>query len=162
MFKLPRIIGFAGPARVGKDTIAAQFTGFHRLAFANELKRRVAMLFDIGMNELERRKSELRDALVYVGKAGRTFDPMFWVRPVEHAIVEPGHYVITDVRYENEARMIHRHGGVVVYVERAGIDFANDEESATLPIVKAEADIVVQNDATPAWAKEYIIRELSK
>jgi hypothetical protein len=160
--RLPRIIGFAGPARVGKDTIAAEFVGYKRRAFADDLKRRVADALGISADELEHRKQELRPLLVAMGRAARSIDPMFWVRPVQWALTGFGNFVVPDVRYENESRMIHRHGGVVVYVERSGVEFANDEEAATLPTVRAEADLIVQNDATPAWAAQYIIRELTK
>ena len=147
---LPRIIAFAGPAGAGKDAVAAQFPSHKRIAFADELKRRAAIALGTTVDELNRRKGEFRDALVAIGAGARRIDPFVWVKPVEAAIARyPRCWAVTDVRYENEARMIQRHGGCVVYVNRPGITFANSEEAATLPLVQAIADTTINNDSDP-------------
>lgn len=155
---LPRIIGFAGPAKVGKDSVAAHFVrlGYQRLAFADELKRRAAIALSTDVETINARKDELRPALVAIGAGARAIDPLVWVRAVEKQICKPGLFVVCDVRYANEKLMLERHGGAVVYVERDGVDFANDEERRTLPEVRERADMILTNDDPAAAAARVI------
>lgn len=151
---LPRIIAFAGAAKSGKDSVGQHFArlGYQRLAFADELKRRAAVALGTDVETINARKDELRPALVAIGAGARAIDPLIWVRAVERQICRPGLFVVCDLRYENERRMIARHGGAVVYVERNGVDFANDEERRTLPEVRERADMILTNDDPAAAA----------
>lgn len=123
-----RIIAFAGPAGVGKDTvgrIAMEMLGdCKRTYFAKTLK---AMLAVAGMPEpangedkaltIEGFLFSWRDAAQRLGTEwGRVLDPDIWVKIVRKEIeADPySSWVITDCRFENEAAMIREIGGTVV------------------------------------------------
>lgn len=122
------IIGLCGYAKVGKDTIAARLPGFHRAAFADELKNDVEPLAKkLGLDLHYAEDKELfRPVLVEYGRAARKKDPDIWINRL--ARYEQGNVVITDVRYSNEVEFITDNGGIVFRIERAGRGPANGEE----------------------------------
>lgn len=124
-----RLIGLTGFARSGKDHLARAI-GWKRAAFADALKRDVAGMLGLTMEGLEGLKQKLRPLLVEYGKAQRLIDPDYWVKRIQF---DPeADTVITDVRYINEARWVKERGGIVVYVNRPGIEPANDEEANSI------------------------------
>ncbi len=123
------IIGLAGPAGSGKDTVADYLVaqhGFTKLSFAGPLK---AMLKAGGFPEpADRALKEAiidgfdfswREAAQKLGtEFGRGLDPDIWVKVVERGLVardhdNTGRWVISDVRFENEGTMIRKRGGAV-------------------------------------------------
>jgi len=55
----------------------------------------------------------------------RSFDPNFWINQVRERIVtspEQETWVITDCRFDNEARFVRRMNGMVVEIERLGVE----------------------------------------
>lgn len=153
-----RLIGLAGYARVGKDTVGDllhDHYGYERRAFADKLRElawRVRpdigqVVADIGYERAKHALPELRPFLVAVGAGAReilgrdvwldaTLRPpdaqgfhVEWGGPcAQHE--QPT--VVTDVRYVNEARRIVDLGGVVVYIARTRVGPANDEEDRTI------------------------------
>lgn len=157
------IIGFAGPAGVGKDTAAkylVEYYGFERRAFADALKQSVANLFDIPIELVDELKGN-RTATVYLNfgrgtqmnvdlGTARTFRSFlqrygteahrdvfggeFWIKPVLPSM-SPAFYigqkiVISDVRFEEEARAINTCGGYVVQLYgRGGLETAHRSEA---------------------------------
>lgn len=102
---LPRIIAFAGYAQTGKTTLAKAI-GWQRLSFAAVLKTRLAACLGITEETLDKRKHELRPALVAVGMAGRSLDPNIWVRPIENVLATTKRdTVCDDCRFLNEAQI---------------------------------------------------------
>lgn len=115
------IIGLTGAAGSGKDTVADYLVsrhGFTKLAFASGLKD---MLAAIGIYEPPRDKKELvlpgfnfsyRHATQTLGTEwGRKLDDDLWVRILQrriHSLQWSGvtRFVISDVRFENEAAML--------------------------------------------------------
>lgn len=154
------IVGISGYARAGKDTIGEILVrkhGFERRAFADKLREAALALdpivTDFGTS-LPRRLShvvekygwedaksieEVRRTLQRMGtEVGRdTLDPDVWVTALQRTLELDRwggiqkHYVITDVRFENEARWVCRMKGVMVRVERPGVGPANDHISET-------------------------------
>jgi hypothetical protein len=142
------VIGLSGHAQAGKDTVGqylVRYHGFTRLAFADLLKEvlyRVnpvvliatsSCAFDegvedvvqrLGWEEAKKQIPEVRRLLQQLGVAMRFVEPDVWVHPVREAILaSPGRYVITDVRFPNELKMIWAFGNyrcpaVNVLVER--------------------------------------------
>lgn len=132
------LIGFCGAAGAGKTTaactIVGQYPGWHRLSFADPLR---AMLSALGLtaDELTLRKEEPsallggrtpRYAMQTLGTEwGRgQMDAELWMRAAQHKALEllahGLNVVFDDVRFDNEARMIHALGGQVVHVRRPG------------------------------------------
>jgi hypothetical protein len=149
----PQIIGLAGPARVGKDTIAANMPGWTRRAFADELKADLAPLakrLSLDMANPEH-KELLRPLMVEYGRLARKVDPDYWLKRLK--LTGADRIVITDVRYANEVRFIQQQGGNVYLVRRDGYTPANDEERNSLAEIALMPGLpVLDNRSTPADA----------
>lgn len=132
-----KIVAFCGPAGVGKSTAAKYFLdrGYTRISFADPLRRMLAALTDVesGYNE---RKNEprwelcgktVRQALQTLGTEwGRgLIGEDLWLRQFEQQVADHPFksWVLDDCRFDNEAVLIRRLGGVVVRVERPGFEF---------------------------------------
>lgn len=143
------IIGFAGYARVGKNTIANMIStepeaGIRMLqgAFANKLKDEVGQMLEavgINRNVLSNDKERYRNLMVFWGKNRRRQDRDYWVTPVINKYKEAESisgkdllFMVTDVRYMNEVEAILAQGGKVYIVQREFGRPANDEEATTV------------------------------
>lgn len=136
------IIGLSGYAQAGKDSVGrvlVQMYGFERIAFADVLREvlyrlnpvvrhsdgrisRVAKLVDkIGWDQAKQ-WSEVRKLLQRLGtEAGReVLGQDVWVNAALAQIKPGGKYVITDVRFPNEADAIKAAGGEVWRILRRG------------------------------------------
>ena len=161
-------VGIYGPAGVGKDTLAAaliEHFEFERVAFADPV-REMALRIDpyvhtVGMtarlstvvdeegwDQAKRAYSDVRRLLQRLGTEGvREIVPSFWTDLAEDTASSiSGPVVFPDVRFETEAEMVKRNGGVIVQVE-GGTDLeglasfhASEHGMAEWP-----ADIVFQN-----------------
>jgi hypothetical protein len=152
------IIGISGYAKTGKDTLGQVLVekyGFERRAFADKLKEAALALNPIIFTgRVERLSSivarmgwgeakefrEVRQTLQRMGtEMGReAIDPDIWVTAMENTMRRTitgqvtKNYVVTDVRFMNEANwIIHRQHGKVLRIERPGVGPANDHISET-------------------------------
>lgn len=131
-----QLIGIAGRAGAGKDTIADYLVREHRflkLSFAGPLK---AMLAVIDMPEpADRALKEQpvpgfdfswREAAQTLGtEFGRGLDPDIWVKVMEKKLrhfADDARIVFSDVRFENEAAMIRKLCGRVLHVTGRAAD----------------------------------------
>ena len=135
------IIGIAGKAGAGKDTLASlmeENLGFKRVAFAEALKDAAMHTFGLSKHQVEDR--EAKEAVVDCwGMSPRrllqlfgteAMKPVFgediWVRRLKqriNAMEATGLYskfVISDVRFDEEAEAIIKWGGLVIEVLRPG------------------------------------------
>ena len=141
------IIGICGLIGSGKGTVAdilEENHCFDKVSFADTLKNAAATIFRWDRAMLEgdtkdsREKREQVDEwwserlgipdfsprylLQYMGTEvmRNNLHPDIWVLSLERKIIEcgPGDYVIPDVRFPNEIRMIKRNGGKVWHVQR--------------------------------------------
>jgi hypothetical protein len=136
------LIGLCGFAFAGKDTAAANMSGFTRHAFADRLKKDLLHLLDeIGCKLTEpTHKAMARDLLVEWGRTARKFKPDHWITRafddheagIVRDIQDGNRVVITDVRYPNECERVLSEGGVVIMIRRPGIGPANKEEALTI------------------------------
>lgn len=168
----PVIVGITGYARSGKDTAARALIGalgYKKVAFADALKRdlmvldpyiddkgtRLSFAYNFWEMSLEDIKAEFpewrRLMQIYGTEVWRAVDPNIWVTRTTDAINEdwianatPG-YVIPDLRFENERRLVNF--DLVVRVERPGVGPLNDHASETY-VGDMDVDIVLQNDHT--------------
>ncbi len=133
------VLGFTGKAGSGKDTCAdylANVFQFQKLSWAAPLKEALAAM---GFPEPRRREMKevqipgfdfsWRQAAQALGTEwGRALDPDIWVKMVERDIRAceargaPTRFVISDVRFENEAAAIRRMGGIVVHLTGRAAD----------------------------------------
>ncbi len=168
------IIGLTGQMQSGKDTVGAYLVehhGFTRLAFADKLKEAVANLLDISIEEVNTYKMQDQVSVsIHTGRADQfyslktftfrgflqrfgtemareTFWYDFWLDLVFNGIEENVDYVITDVRFKNEAERIKSHEGFILRLYRT--DFYKDpghlsEQELPYDLI----DVTVVNDAT--------------
>ncbi len=155
VFYREMIIGLAGYAQSGKDTVASILVNdhhFHRIAFADIMKEMLYRLDPvIGMKsddsfhrvsdlvsaygwEKAKESKEVRSLLQRLGtEAGRElFGEDHWVNICfEQNLSANGWLVVSDVRFPNEADAIRNRGGKVYRVRRPGYGPVNFHASET-------------------------------
>jgi hypothetical protein len=147
------IIGLCGYAQSGKDTAAAHLVeshGWARVAFADPLREmmlelnpvvpmetgvylRLRRLVETSGWDEAKKNPEVRRLLQALGtEAGRkVLGDDIWVDVAAKKIRKlfPQNVVLTDVRFENEARMILGMKGRVIRIERPGVGAVNGHVS---------------------------------
>lgn len=129
----PPLIGIAGRARSGKDTVAnfiIAAIGGYRYSFADPIR---AMLVPLGVDMSDpywqARKEDVIPALGVSPRRmmqtlgtewGRNLiNPDLWIIMAHQRLLQNGPgMVIPDVRFENEAAWIRKHGGRIIHVIR--------------------------------------------
>jgi hypothetical protein len=125
------IIGLAGKAQVGKDTVADYLVEnfrFEKFAFATALKQFCLNLYCLSSSQLNtpEGKSTLdkhygktpRELLQKTGEALRGVYPNIWVDQIERKIYNHHRVVISDVRYKNEAEFVKNNKGILIRLVR--------------------------------------------
>ena len=136
------LVGLSGYGQSGKDTAAAFMSeyGFARLAFADPLKAVAvecstalrALVGEYGWEYVKREHPEHRVFLQHLGVAVREHVAEdAWVQACLRQVQPDRRYVITDVRFPNEAEAIKALGGVIVRVHRPGVGAVNAHHSET-------------------------------
>lgn len=158
-----RLIGIAGQARSGKDTLAshllANLDDWSRASFADPLK---SMLTAIGVDCSDDAKAAIDDCFGVTPRHmmqtlgtewGRhLIDNDIWVKAF--ARLNAGKCVIVpDVRFENEANLVREHGILIHLVGRGGIGGAHVSEN---PIDFKEGDIVIDNSLDLDWLQAQV------
>ncbi len=153
------LIGLTGKAGAGKDSVAdilCQDYGFKRTAFALHLK---TMLASIDWPEPTRQEKEAidprfgvswRQAAQRLGTEwARALDPDLWVKLTKQVISTPGDWVITDVRFENEAKMV-RENGVLIHVKgrEADLKGATKLHISEQGVPERPEDMFIDNSGT--------------
>ena len=158
------LIGIAGPARAGKDTLASYLLDnlsddWSRSSFADPIK---AMLSVIGVDCSDDAKAVIDDSYGVTPRHmmqtlgtewGRNLiDGDIWVK--DFARLNAGKCVIVpDVRFENEADLVREHGVLIHLVGRGGIDGSHVSENA---ITFKAGDIVIDNSRDLAWLHDQV------
>lgn len=132
------LIGLAGKAGSGKDTAGTYLRtqyGFQSYAFAQPLKIGLAAM---GFAEPKRDEKELpipgfdfswRQAAQKLGTEwGRELDPDIWLKLAEYKMRTVPWLAITDVRFENEAASIRKHGGHIFHLTGREYEMQSDTQ----------------------------------
>lgn len=170
------IIGIAGHARAGKDTIAQIIQQEYRCmtyAFAEPLK---AMLRAIGLDEQDLngwRKDETNNDFQatprYIMQTlgtewGReTINDNIWVMAAAKRIKQMNRsqpdatIIVTDVRFQNEADFVRQHG-FLVHVTRPIQRIAGREHRSENPVGIQDSDLIIINDGSLEDLREEALR----
>lgn len=160
------LIGLHGSARSGKDTaaryLAAQYQ-FLLYAFASPLKSALQLMFNLTTAQLDGDQKE--QPLNWLGKSPRELMQTLgteWGRHQVHhqlwlllaeqnlaklAQTQEWHagFVISDVRFENEAHWLRERGGVVVHLRRPDAAAVNPHVSES-GIAVHDNDLILHNE----------------
>ena len=160
------IIGLIGYKGSGKDVMADYLVShynFEKMAFADPLKDICRILFDLSETQLTDRKLKEqkiefwslspREILQKVGTDlfRKHFDTEFWVKLMENKIYQkleknPNlNIVCSDVRFQNEANLIQKLGGKIVYIDR--FDCPNDSHESEQALIN-NVDYNISNKTT--------------
>ena len=170
------LIGVLGKKRHGKDTLADYLVSshrFHKETFAKPLKDACRILFDLTEEQLYGDQKEVmdetwkmtpREILQYVGTdmirnrmALRLpwLGMDFWLykfernyRKLQQEFGDQVDVIISDVRFPNETKMIHRLGGYVVKTFRPGFESADTHTSEAGIDLIDDYDMLIINDGT--------------
>lgn len=162
------LIGLHGLARTGKDTAAnylAHHYAFMAYAFAMPLKTALQLMFSLTEEQLNGALKEV--PLANIGKSPRELMQLLgteWGRHLVHNdlwlllarqqidnVLSMNNewiqgFVISDVRFENEAKWLRDQGGVVVHLQRPDAVAVNPHVSEA-GVAVHDNDFVIHNDA---------------
>lgn len=157
------IIGIAGKARTGKDTIASclvNWHGYRSMAFAEPITKFIIDAFAPEHWYLQNKEEAIPGIdLSYreiAQRMGTDFfrnqiDKDIWVKALQRRMdrqtIHEARVVITDVRFENEAKWIRDHGGFIIHVDRQDAPPARTHSSED-GIAVAEGDYIIDNNGT--------------
>ena len=127
------LIGITGKAGSGKDTVADYICdnyGWVKYSLASPIKRGICAIF--GWDDSMFQNRELKESVTEHGKSPRQMaqtlgtewgreliNERIWLMLAEKFIRESRKaVVIPDVRFENEAHMIRREGGIIIHLDR--------------------------------------------
>lgn len=155
-----RVIGVTGRARAGKDTVANMIKdhiGGSRYSFATPIYDMLAAIgFDFRSSTWSDHKDKTipglgvspRRMLQTLGTEwGRELvHPDFWLMLAEIQLDKMSRMVVSDVRFENEATWVRKHGVLirVVRTDAASVE-AHASENGVEP---TSADILINNNGT--------------
>jgi hypothetical protein len=157
------LIGVTGKAGAGKDTFAKYFIdkGWKRYGFADPLKRMLEVGFDLDPSVWD--QHEIKEAEIpWLGRSPRYLaqtigtdwgrkmvHPDVWLLLAEQVLIKEPQLIIPDVRFDNEARWIREHGGVVIRVCKT-IDWTvdNGEHESEKGVSDDYVSRAVINDGT--------------
>lgn len=178
MSKEITIIGLTGYAGVGKDTVRTvleELHGYQGFAFADPLRAMIEALFKtsgISMRYMTSRSAKeieipalgisYRHLAQTLGTEwGRGLDKNFWLDSATGHLVDllrtgtGSHFVVSDVRFENEADWVHAHGGVIWSVQRTHAPLVRDHVSET-GIDAIKPDWTIDNNGTLAQLQSQV------
>lgn len=175
--QLPRVIGITGLKRSGKSTLARQLAalGYENVAFADPLRDlayrfnnyidetgcRLAQVIDeYGWEYAKDNYPEVRHILQFLGtEVVREVKQTHWTDQMRQRIADPEQrFVVSDVRFENEAQVVRDNGGFVVEIVRPGLVLPKDGHVSEAGVV---ADWVLYNTGTPEELYHDFLGEIS-
>ena len=136
-----KLIGLTGKARSGKDTVGDYLSEhkYETYAMASPIKEACRAAFGWTDEHLFGDLKEVVDPLYGITpreamqKMGTEFgrdmiNPKLWELRAKHQIESTEYLVITDLRFDNEALLVLKHGGIVLNIERDTRDVINGVE----------------------------------
>lgn len=164
-----KLVAISGAARSGKDTLAQALCGnfgYHQHSFAEPIYKMLNTLPYLEHISSRRSTEEKETPLSFYGKSPRQLlqtlgtewgrfyvHPDLWIRILEDKLMRKydflGHcaFVVSDLRFQNEADWVRSIGGLVVHVEREDVVQVTAHVSESgFPLLAG--DRVVYNNST--------------
>jgi hypothetical protein len=160
VLEINMIIGISGYARSGKDTFGLSLQRVLKTfkikskvnAFANVLKQDLDSFlikkFNISaFTKNDEEKFLIRPILVAYGESKRMQNPNYWIEQIKEKS-KNNLTIVTDVRYENEARWIIENNGFLIHLKRqksdgSFVEAPNPQEAKNNPKVSELASLEV-------------------
>lgn len=159
-----QIIGIAGKARSGKDTVASLLwthAGYTRLAFADPVKLASQAIFRLtneqtwsdAVKELPIPPWGLSPRQMFQLVGTECVKPIFgeyiWIKRMmlDMQFLAEDNIVIPDVRFEPEAQFIRSVGGKILHLSRPGVQEVAKHVSEA-GVRREDGDLVIVNDGT--------------
>lgn len=148
-----KVISCGGQASNGKDTVADYLVEqlrkvdptWQRIGFAHAVKQVFMDTFQVDWDFIEewKRKDEvpkgfnlpIRKSLQFIGDGFRQIQSDIWINM---AFRKDENKIISDVRYYNEAKAVHEHGGLNILIWRP--DWENDDPNPSESQIKSTVD----------------------
>jgi hypothetical protein len=157
----PHIIGLVGRACAGKDTVAGMMDGYERIAFADPVRAACVAVFDAPLSDFVDRGAKERvdprwgisprEMMQRIGTdcvRNRIGDD-HWIDHMRHRMKSDVSYVVTDVRFLDEARFLKSKGAALVRVIRPSTAPASPEDHVSeTEGIGIECDHCILNDST--------------
>ena len=164
-----RLIGVAGLAQSGKDTVTAMLAKHYdayTAAFADPIKHMLEVGLGMTYDELYSGDKSLihpkygvtlRHMMQSLGTdwgRGYICDDV-WIRAVESIIegIGEGTHIVSDVRFEDEAAWVREHGILIHVTGRGGIPGEHASESGVLI---NKLDVVIDNSGSMSQLRKQI------
>lgn len=158
------LIGICGRKGSGKDTAAERLyaCGFQKESFAKPLKEAVRTIFGWTLEHTDGVLKETvdgsfglspRQAMQQIGTdMVRLLDPDLWVKSLRKRLVGSTHlkWVITDVRFPNEADVVKALGGEIWRITRPALGERTDLHASETGMDDYVADREILNDGSIA------------
>ena len=160
------LIGITGRACAGKDTVARLIKenilpDYTIYTLAGPLKDGVSNLFGWTREQLEDREfkeaidpvwgfSPRRAMQLFGTEFGRACREDLWVHMAKVRYESPFTLgmIVTDVRFENEAKFIRVHDGLLIHVNRPGEVIAENSHASEAGVAYVDGDATVENNGT--------------
>jgi len=160
-----KLIGLSGLARSGKDTTGrflSELIGCPTYALASPIKQACNELFGWDSRHSDGELKEVADPFWGVSPryAYQTLGTEWgrnlirddiWLKRAEMMLDKHGSLIVTDVRFENEAKWIRDMGGKLIHVKREGIESVLKHASENGVAIQPE-DVVLYNN----WSIEQL------
>jgi len=160
---MKKIIGIAGNARSGKDTVGTLLKNIFEeqgqkvsiVSFAAALRDELNSfcLEQLGISSYttdDEEKKIIRPLLVCWGtEIRRSINDSYWIEALEQTMNDKETlYIITDMRFTNEYDFIKANSGSTIYLERGTIFPANHYERTNNALLKNMVDFVWEMPTT--------------
>lgn len=176
--RMPTVIGLTGKKFHGKDTAAKFIKEIDNeivcLSFAGPLKKALCIIHEIPeicFNDPKLKEKTLpewekspRQLAQWLGSDiyRKQFDTNIWLKNMEMRINKKHvgkDIIVTDVRFDNEAKLIHKLGGQVWKIDASKRINNNDNHETEQGISSELLDLVIYNNGTEEELKKIIQNE---
>ncbi len=179
MSSAPTIIAFTGTKYHGKDSCAdilmKHYPFFQRKSFARPIKDIVKIALDMTeeqVNGTEEQKEEIdprwgisgRQACQIIGTdLFRERFPGIWVKNLHERMKQPKeHYVVSDLRFDDEVEMIKSYPGTSVIIKVVRPIEKTDHHKSDLGIDSKYVDYIIDNNGTLEDLEQKVLNILTK